>query len=200
MVNVIKLGCNMNLEDQEKRGTPPKKLSYDIPQDNHSDEPKAQKFILTDSLSEDIRWLADAEGTTKTDIVKEALKHYFHQSHYWNNKRLFLEKTSGLNIDISQANTATQVNVMWCNDKEDPLEKSAFVACRLLDFNEDEQTVIINPMYYLPISMANDTALIKKSEVVVPRFIDFDPNNKFGAPYLNNLKYEIKTKYIWSMF
>lgn len=190
----------MNLEDQKKRGVAPKNLDYDTPQGSPEDEPKAQKFILTDSLSDDIKWLADAHGSTKTDIVKEALKYYFHQSHYWNNRRFFLEKNVGPNIDLSQANTATQVNVMWCNDKEDPLEKSAFVACRVLDFKEDKQTVIINPMYYLPMSMANTAALVKKSEVITPRFIDFDPDNKFGAPYLNNLKYEIETKYIWSIF
>ncbi len=189
----------MNSQNQDTKNPSPPVGKYVANQGSPDDEAKAQKFILTESLSEDIKWLSDAEHLNKTEIVKKALDAYFLRSHYWNNKRFFLERASETKIDLSEANTATQVKVMWCNEKSDPLDKSAFVACRILDIDGDN--ILINPLYYLPMSMANDAALIKKSEVVVPGFIDFDPNNVYNLapPFLNQLTYQIPSKYIWSI-
>ncbi|WP_207804110.1 hypothetical protein, partial [Psychrobacter sp. JCM 18903] len=179
-------------------------VDYVANQGGPDDEAKAQKFILTDSLSEDIGWLSEAENLSKTDIVKRALHHYFSRSQHWNNKRYFLEKASGSKVDISKATTHTEVNVRWCNEKTDPVSKSIFVACHILDIDGDD--VLINPFYYPSVSMSDDAALIQKSEAIVPGFIDFDPYNLLNPynfynppkpPYLNQLTYKINSKYLW---
>lgn len=165
-------------------------------QSNPDDEAKAQKFILTEDLSEKISWLSDIEGVTKTEIVKKALHNYFSRSHYLNNTRYFLEKASGPKIDLSKVNTDTEVNVRWCNGKKDPVHKSIFVACNILDIIDDN--VLIHPIYYPAVPMQDNAALIEKSELIVPEFIDFDPlNMEAGVPYLNQLTYEVKSKYLW---
>lgn len=179
-------------------------VDYVANQGGPDDEAKAQKFILTDSLSEDIGWLSEAENLSKTDIVKRALHHYFSRSQHWNNKRYFLEKANGPKVDISKATTHTEVNVRWCNEKTDPVSKSIFVACHILDVDGDD--VLINPIYYPSVSMSDDAALIQKSGAVVPGFIDFDPYNVLNPynfynppqpPYLNQLTYKINSKYLW---
>lgn len=160
------------------------------------DESKAQKFILTEGMAEEINWLSDAESVTKTEIVKKALRNYFSQSHHLNNRRYFLEKANGPKVDLSKANTTTEVNVLWCNNKTDPIDKSVFVACNILDIDGD--SVLIRPIYYPVVSMSDNAALIEKSEPIAPGFIDFDPDNIYsGVPYLHQLKYWLKSKYLW---
>lgn len=161
-----------------------------------TDESRPKKFVLTENLSEEISWLSDAEGVNQTEIVKRALHNYFSRSHYLNNRRYFLEKASGSKVDLSKATTNTEVNVRWCNGKLDSVEKSIFVACRILDIDDDN--VLINPIYYPLVSMVDHAALIKKSELVVPGFIDFNPQDLYSSlPYLHQLTYKIKSKYLW---
>lgn len=186
----------MKLKIQETKH--PSELVTDYVSNHASpdDEAKAQKFILTESLAEEINWLSDAESITKTEVVKKALHNYFSRSHHINNRRYFLEKANGPKMDLSKANTNTEVNVRWCNNKTDPVDKSIFVACHILDINGDN--ILIRPMYYPVVSLVDNAALIEKSEPIAPGFIDFDPNDIYsGVPYLHQLKYWINSKYLW---
>lgn len=186
----------MKLQSQETKDSSRFVKDYVSNQSSPDDHAKAQKFILTESLAEEINWLSDAEAVTKTEIVKKALHNYFSRSHHLNNRRYFLEKANGPKVDLSKANTTTEVNVRWCNHKTDPVDQSIFVACHILDIDGD--SVLIRPIYYPAVSMSDNAALIEKSEPIAPDFIDFDPHNIYsGVPYLYQLKYWIKSKYLW---
>lgn len=186
----------MKSQNQDTKDPNPLVKDYVSNQASPDDEAKAQKFILTESLAEEINWLSDAESVTKTEIVKKALHNYFSRSHHLNNRRYFLEKASGPKVDLSKANTTTEVNVRWCNNKTDPVERSIFVACHILDIDGDN--VLIRPIYYPVVSMFDNAALIEKSEPIAPEFIDFNPHDIYsGLPYLEQLKYRIKSKYLW---
>lgn len=187
----------MNSQDQDTGKPSPLVGEYVVNQGSPDDEAKAQKFILTESLSEDIKWLSEAEGVTKTEIVKEALYSYFSRSHHWNNRRYFLEKASGTEIDLSKATTTTEVNVRWCSEKTDPFDKSVFVACHILDIDGDN--ILINPIYYPQVPTVDNAALIKKSDPIMPGFIDFNPYDLYDSrlPYLNQLTYKVHAKYLW---
>nr|WP_181716911.1 hypothetical protein [Psychrobacter sp.]QJS05218.1 hypothetical protein [Psychrobacter sp.] len=186
----------MKLQSQDTKDPSPLVKDYVSNQASPDDEAKAQKFILTESLAEEINWLSDAEAVTKTEVVKKALHNYFSRSHHINNRRYFLEKANGPKVDLSKANTTTEVNVRWCNNKTDPIEKSIFVACHILDIDGDN--VLIRPIYYPVVSTSDNAALIEKSEPIAPEFIDFDPQDIYsGLPYLHQLKYRIMSKYLW---
>lgn len=186
----------MNYQKRNEERQEPIMDGYVENQSNPDDEAKAQKFILTEDLSKNINWLSDIEGVTKTEIVKKALHNYFSRSHYLNNTRYFLEKAKGPKVDLSKVNTDTEVNVRWCNGKTDPVHKSIFVACNILDIDGDN--VLIHPIYYPAVPVLDNAALIEKSESIVPEFIDFDPHDIYaGVPYLHQLKYWIKSKYLW---
>lgn len=193
---LILTGSVMKLQSQDIKD--PSKLVKDYVSNQAipDDKSKAQKFILTESLAEEINWLSNAESVTKTEIVKKALHNYFSRSHHINNRRYFLEKANGPKVDLSKANTTTEVNVRWCNNKTDPVDKSIFVACHILDREGDK--VLIRPLYYPAVSMYDSAALIEKSEPIAPEFIDFDPYDIYlGVPYLHQLKYWVKSKYLW---
>lgn len=176
-------------------------LDYVEMTDNRNEQAKGQKFMLPISLSNDLDWLAEQHGCSKTDIARAALNGYFSQNHYWNNKRYFVEPKNKYEIDeslLSNMSTTTTVHIMWTNQKDDPAEKYAFVSCRVLDIKE--KSLVVNPMFYLPLTTAKGDMLIKKSDRVTPGFIDFDPNVYSAAPFLYNLKYEVEFKYIWDVY
>ena len=186
----------MNYQKRNEERQEPIMDGYVENQSNPDDEAKAQKFILTKDLSDNINWLSDIEGVTKTEIVKKALHSYFSRSHYLNNARYFLEKANGPKVDLSKVNSDTEVNVRWCNGKTDPVHKSIFVACHIL--NIDGDSVLIHPIYYPDVPMFGNAAKIYKSEQVVPEFIDFDPHNIDSVlPYLHQLTYEVNSRYLW---
>lgn len=164
------------------------------------DASSALKFNLPNSMINNISLLAEATGVSKTEVAKDAFTKYFQQSHTWNNKRYFVEKKEKVDLSLlDQATDSTRVYVMWCPHADSIRETEYLYVCaRLLDVQEN--TVTINPQFFT--NQPFDEALIVKSEVKTPTFINFDEKvyNQFQPfPYLHNLKYEIEKKYLWDI-
>lgn len=166
------------------------------------EDSSGQKFNLPTSLADDLKMLSDMEGRSKTEIVKNALLHYFYFSHLWNNKKFFIKSKKRVDspityVDLEKEVDSTRVSVMWCSNEDDPRENCFLVACRILALKEG--TVIINPVFYL--NSPSEEALLVKSNVVKADFYGFEPNGSGpqSYPYLHNLKYEIEYQYIWSI-
>lgn len=176
--------------------------SYDgLNERNLDDASSGHKFNLPNYLGDNIGVLAEATGVTKTEIARDAFIKYFQQSHSWNNKRYFVEKKER-NFDLTlleKATDNTRVYVMWCPHVDSARESEYLYVCaRILAVQEN--TITINPQFFThqPI----DEALIIKSAVKIPMFINFDEKvyNQFQPfPYLHNLKYEIEKKYVWDI-
>lgn len=164
------------------------------------ESPSAQKFTIPSSLANELKTLADLEGTSKSEIVRKALYQYFYLSHVWNNTRRFLKPKVGVvkpvtYEDLKKEGSNSRVSVMWVNSDKEPREKSHFLCCRIVDLRET--TVVINPSFYLVPSSEESSP--EKSEVIKPEFYEFDPNTTNSFPYLYNLMYEIEHQYIWSI-
>lgn len=168
---------------------------------NLDDASSGHKFNLPNFMGDNIGSLAVATGVSKTDVVKDALTKYFQQSHTWNNKRYFIEKkekTADLSL-LEEATDNTRVYVMWCPHADSPRETEYLYVCARL-LTVQESTITINPQFFT--NQPFGEALIVKSEVKIPTFLNFDEkvyNQYQPFPYLHNLKYEIEKKYVWDI-
>ncbi len=197
----------MNKQNQDRSFIPVnteyfsnKKDLYEGHEEIPGEDPSAQKFNIPMSLAENLKTLSEIEGTNKTDIVKRALYAYFSQSHFWNNKKYFLKTKDGSSKpieyeDLIKEGDSTRITVMWCDNEDDPREKWLFIACRIILLKKS--TVVINPVFYL--NQPNQEASLEKSGTVKPDFYEFNPYLPSAPPLLNNLKFELPYRYIWSI-